>query len=151
MPSNAPTPEAFLEELPEDRKAAVANLRQVIRENLPEGFAEVMSYGMLAYVVPHSSYPAGYHCDPAKPLPFISIASQKGHISLHHLALYEGSLLDWLTERWGQVTTRKLDMGKGCIRFKKPDQIPFELIGELASKLTPEEWVARYEQAFKRK
>ena len=127
-------------------------LRKVILKNLPKGFAEVMNYGMLGYVVPHALYPAGYHCDPKLPLPFMNIASQKNFIALYHMGIYaDKKLLDWFTKEYPKHSKTKLDMGKSCIRFKKPDQIPFTLIGELASKLSPKEWIALYEEQFKNK
>ena len=110
-----------------------------------------MCYGMIGWVVPHSLFPAGYHCDPSKPLMLMSLVSQKGHISLHHLGLYgHRPLLEWLQDEWPKHSAKKLDMGKGCLRFKKPDDIPLALIGELASKLTPQAWVEIYENALKR-
>ncbi|HKZ36872.1 MAG TPA: DUF1801 domain-containing protein, partial [Chryseolinea sp.] len=118
-------------------------------KNLPKGFKEVMSYGMLGYVVPHTLYPNGYHCDPKQPLPFISLASQKSHIALYHMGLYAGKNLDWFTKEWSKTTDKKLDMGKSCIRFKKPEDVPMELIGELASKITPKEWIVMYEKNLK--
>lgn len=151
MPSTALTPEAYLDSLPDDRKEAVAKLRAVIKQNLPPGFEEVISYGMLGYVVPHSRYPAGYHCDPKLPLPFLNLASQKSHIAVYHMGLYAmGDLLDWFTARWAAESKRKLDMGKSCIRLKKPEDIPYALFGELASKVTPEQWIAAYEANYKR-
>lgn len=146
MPAKPKTPDSYLQQLPEDRKAAVETLRSTILENLPKGFSEQISYGMLAYVVPHSLYPAGYHADPRQPLPFISLASQKNFIALYHMGLYaDPKLLDWFTKEYAKVVKTKLDMGKSCIRFKKTDQIPFRLIGELASKIAPHDWIALYE------
>ncbi|MCW3467202.1 DUF1801 domain-containing protein [Chitinophaga nivalis] len=143
------TPESYIAALPEDRKAPVSRLRQEVLQHLPAGFAETIGYGMLAYVVPHTLYPAGYKCDPKLPLPFMNIASQKGHIAVYHMALYaSSSLMDWFLEEWKQVSAKKPDMGKSCIRFKKPENIPFELIGALAGKVTPQEWIAIYETAF---
>lgn len=145
------TVQQYIDNLPEDRKAPMAKLRQVILDNLPEGFEETMGYGMPYYVVPLSLYPAGYHCDPKAPLGLISIASQKNYIVLHHLGLYgDPKLLEWFQSEYPRFSKTKLDMGKGCVRFKKPDQIPFELIAELAKKLTPEDWIAHYEKALKR-
>ncbi len=151
MQSQALTPQEYVDGLPEDRKQAINKLRKVILENLPEGFCEVMGYGMLAYVVPHSLYPAGYHCDPRQQLPFISIASQKNFIAIYHMGIYaDEKLLNWFTDEYKHQGNTKLDMGKSCIRFKKPELIPFDLIGKLASKITPEEWIAVYETKFKR-
>ncbi len=150
MQSKATTPEEYLESLPEDRKKAMTELRKVILTNLPTGFKEGMGYGMLGYCVPHTLYPAGYHCDPKLPLPFISVASQKNFIAVYHMGVYaDPALLKWFTEEYAKHCKTKLDMGKSCIRFKKPDKIPFKLIGELASKMTVKEWIERYESAFK--
>ncbi|HLP18677.1 MAG TPA: DUF1801 domain-containing protein [Chitinophagales bacterium] len=150
MQSTALTPEDYLESLPEERKAAITELRKVILKNLPKGFKETMSYGALGYVVPHSLYPGGYHCDPKLPLPFLSIASQKNFIAVYHMGIYaDPKLLNWFTDEYAKAVTNKLDMGKSCIRFKKPDQIPFKLIGELAAKMSPEDWIALYEKNLK--
>ena len=127
-------------------------LREVILENLPKGFEEQLCYNMPSYVVPHSLYPAGYHCNPKLPLNFMALVSQKGAISMHHMGLYGSpELLEWFTAEHAKAGVGKLDMGKGCVRFKKPEQIPFELIGKLAAKLTPQEWIALYEKAFRKK
>lgn len=144
MQSKAVTIEEYLAGLPEDRKGIISEMRRIILENIPEGFAEVMSYGMVGYVVPHSIFPAGYHCDPKLPLPFINLASQKNHIALYHMGMYEGRLLDWFKEEWAKVSKKKPDMGKACIRFKKPEDVPLQLIGELVSKVKPEEWIEYY-------
>jgi hypothetical protein len=152
MQSKAATPKEYLDSLPEDRKKAVSELRKIIRKNLPKGFKEVMSYGMLGYVVPHSIYPAGYHCNPSLPLPLINLASQKNFISLYHMGLYRDKvLLKWFEEEYYKYTKTKPDMGKGCFRFKKPEDIPYKLIGELASKITTQEWISFYEKEIKSK
>jgi hypothetical protein len=152
MATPVTTVEAYLDTLPADRLEAVKKLRATLKKHLPKGFTEGMGYGMIGYCVPHSIYPAGYHCDPTLPLPFISIANQKNYIALHHMGLYASpQLLQWFTDAYAQTVPTKLDMGKGCIRFKKPDQIPFELIAQLAAKLTPQQWVEQYEAAFRRK
>jgi hypothetical protein len=150
MTSKATTPEAYLNELPADRKPAITAIRKAILDNLPKGFEETMQYGMLSYVVPHSIYPAGYHCKPADALPFISLASQKAHISFYHMALYEGSLLEWFQEEWPKYSSKKLDMGKSCVRFKKPEDVPVELLGKLCKKMKPKEWITLYEKHIKR-
>jgi uncharacterized protein YdhG (YjbR/CyaY superfamily) len=150
MQSKASTPKQYIESLPDERKKVIAELRKVILKNLPKGFSEVMSYGMLGYVVPHSLYPNGYHCDPKLPLPFMNIASQKNHIAIYHMGLYGSKeLLKWFTNEYAKQSPAKLDMGKGCFRFKKFDQIPYKLIGELVSKITPQEWIGMYEKALK--
>jgi uncharacterized protein YdhG (YjbR/CyaY superfamily) len=134
-----------------ERKSAVEKLRQTILQNLPEGFEETVSYGMISYVVPHSIYPKGYHCDPKIPLPFLSFASQKNSINLYHMGIYtEKSLYDWFIHEYPKHTSQKLDMGKSCIRFKKVNDIPFDLIAKLVQKMTPKQWVELYERAFRK-
>lgn len=151
MQSKAATPEAYITEMPEDRRKAFSKLRSVIKKNLPKGFKEEMSYGMIGYVVPHSKYPAGYHCNPKLPLPFMNIASQKNFIAVYHMGCYgDSKLLKWFRDAHAKASPKKLDMGKSCIRYKKPGDIPFELIGELASKITPDEWITIYEKAMRR-
>jgi uncharacterized protein YdhG (YjbR/CyaY superfamily) len=150
MQSKAASPDQYFEQLPEDRQKAMNELRKVIKKNLPKGFTEGMGYGMVGYVVPLSLYPAGYHCDPKQPLPFMSIASQKNFIALYHMGLYANpKLLKWFTDAYAQEVPTKIDMGKGCVRFKKPEQIPFKLIGELVSKITAQEWIELYEKNLK--
>lgn len=150
MQTPGSTPNEILNNVPEDRKEALTKLRRTILDNLPAGFKEGVNYGMISYVVPHSIYPAGYHCDPKLPLPFISFASQKNFIAFYHMGLYsDKELLDWFVSEFQKVSTTKLDMGKSCVRFKKANQIPLELIGKLVSKITPEEWIDLYEKALK--
>lgn len=137
---------AYLASLPDDRREAMIALRNTILTHLPRGFVEAMSYGMIGYVVPHDIYPAGYHCDPAQPLPFLSIASQKSHIALYHMGLYaDPDLLAWFEAEWAARDLGKLDMGKSCIRFKKPERIPLDLIGDLVERMSAERWIAVYE------
>lgn len=151
MTSKATTPEEYIQELPEDRVEAITKLRKVINDNLPKGFKEEMSYGMIGYVVPHEIYPAGYHCTPKLPLPFMSFASQKNSINFYHMGIYaKPKLLNWFTSEYPKHCTAKLDMGKSCVRFKKMDQIPFELLGELVQKMSVEDWISCYESNFKR-
>lgn len=145
MQSHATTPIDYINSLPAERKHAMKKLRAAIKKNLPKGFKEEMSYGMLGYVVPHTLYPKGYHVTPDLPLPFLNIASQKNHIAVYHMGLYGGPLLEWFTGEWKKISPKKLDMGKGCIRFRQPGDIPYELFGRLASKMTPQQWIARYE------
>lgn len=152
MQSKATTPKEYMVSLPEERKEAMAKLRKIILDNLPKGFKETIGYGMLCYVVPHSIYPKGYHCDPKLPLPFLSLASQKNFIAVYHMGLYaDEKFLNWFTEEYAKVSKAKLDMGKSCIRFKKPDQIPFDFIGDLVKKMTVENWIALYEKNFTKK
>jgi len=147
MQSSATTVEQYLDELPAGRQEAMRRLRDTIVSNLPDGFMETMSYGMMGYVVPHDLYPAGYHCDPKQPLPFMSIASQKNFIAVYHMGIYsDPALLEWFTTEYPKHCPTKLDMGKSCIRFKKPELIPFDLIGELSSRMKVQDWIALYEQ-----
>lgn len=149
MQSIASTPQEYIAALPPERKAAMEELRQNILENLPTGFSETMSYGMIGYVVPHSIYPAGYHCDTKLPLPFINIASQKNFIALYHMGIYlDNELLDWFVSEFQEQSKSKLDIGKSCIRFKRMDQIPYKLIGQLASKISVHEWISKYESVL---
>jgi hypothetical protein len=151
MQSKATTPEAYIAEMPEERQEAFSKLRNVIKKKLPKGFKEGMGYGMMGWSVPHSLYPPGYHCNPKDPLPFMGIASQKHFIAVYHMGVYaDTKLLKWFTEAHAKASPKKLDMGKSCIRYKKPGDIPFELIGELASKMTPDDWIAMYEKVLKR-
>ena len=151
MQTTAKSIEAYLEEIPKDRKIAFAKLRKTIQENIPNGFVEQMSYGMIGYVVPHSIYPNGYHCEPKLPLPFIAIASQKNFIALHHMGIYaKPELLNWFVNEYPKHSKQKLDKGKSCIRFKKMDQIPFDLIAELVQKMSIDEWITCYESSFKK-
>ena len=141
----------YISELTPERRDAIASLRKIIQKNIPKGFEEVMQYGMISYVVPHSLYPAGYHCKPSDSLPFISLASQKNHISFYHMGLYsEESLLSWFTNEYPKYSDKKLDMGKCCIRWKKPGDIPLELIGQMVQKITPKEWINIYEKNIKK-
>ncbi|MBX2934595.1 MAG: DUF1801 domain-containing protein [Ferruginibacter sp.] len=151
MQSKAATVEQYIDALPHDRKSVVMELRKVIKKNLPKGFKECMNYGMIGYVVPHTLYPAGYHCNPKEPLPFMNIASQKNFVAVYSMGLYiNASLLKWFVSAYAKAGAGKLDMGKSCIRFKKMDKIPYELIGELASKISAEEWIALYEKTMKK-
>lgn len=151
MNYQAKTLEEYLEQIPEERKEAINQLRAVILKNLPKGFEETINYGMVGYVVPHKIYPAGYHCDPKLPLPFLGFASQKNFVSLYHMGIYASpELMQWFITEYPKHVKTKLDMGKSCIRFKKPDQIPFELIGELCQKISPQQWINLYENNLKK-
>lgn len=146
----AKDPEEYISKVPEDRRPYFKKLRQTILNNVPKGFEEQMSYGMIGYVVPKKIYPAGYHCDTSLPLPFVNIASQKNFIALYHMGIYANpELLDWFVGEYPKHCKRKLDMGKSCIRFKKVEEIPFELIAELIQKMSLENWVALYEKNIK--
>ena len=150
MTSNANTPEEYINELPEDRKEVVLKIISTIEKNLPKGFEAGIGYGMLSYHVPFSLYPNGYHCNPKLPLPFINIGSQKNFVGLYHMGIYaQKELLNWFVDECPNHSKRKLDMGKSCIRFKRMDDIPYNLIGELVSKMTPQNWIEVYEQNIK--
>lgn len=149
MQSKAATPQEYLEELSKDRKEVVGKLRKIVLENIPKGFEEEMSYGMLGYIVPHSIYPKGYHCDPKLPLAFMCIASQKNFVALYHMGIYaDPKLLNWFIEEYPKHCKAKLDMGKSCIRFKKMDAIPYDLIAQLVAKVSVENWISMYESHF---
>lgn len=141
----------YLDKIPEDRKSAMNKLYETISKNLPKGFKEGVSYGMMGWDVPLSMYPAGYHCTPGQPLPFLGMASQKNSINLYHMGMYaKPDLHDWFVTEYPKHCKRKLDIGKSCIRFKKQEEIPFELIGELVQKMSPQEWVEIYESNLKK-
>ena len=144
------TVQDYLNGVAEDKKESFVKLQQTIKKSLPKGFEETIIYNMVGYVVPFKIYPEGYHCDPRLPLPFINIAAQKNFISLYHMGIYaDPDLLNWFTNEYPKHAKSKLDMGKSCIRFKKISEIPYKLIGELASKMNVKEWIALYEKAFK--
>lgn len=147
MQSKEKTATDYIASLPDDRAEIIAAVRNEILKNLPKGFEETMQYGMISYVVPHKLYPDGYHCNPDEALPFMSLASQKNHIALYHMGIYAGPLHDWFVKEWKKVTDKKLDIGKSCIRFKKPDDVPVKLIGKLSAKMTPQQWIKQYEAA----
>lgn len=148
MQSKAATVEEYLAELPEDRREAISAIRDVILKNLPEGYKEGMQYGMIGYCVPHSVYPAGYHCDPKQPLPFAALASQKNHMAVYLCNLYaseeEGQ---WFREAW-TATGKKLDAGKSCVRFKKLDGVALDVIGEAIARWPVDKFIALYEGAI---
>ena len=152
MKIEAQSVQEYLENIPEERKEPIEKLRKIISENLPIGFEEQLSYGMIGYVVPKNIYPKGYHCNPELPLPFLSIASQKNSINLYHMGIYaDEKLLNWFQEEFPKYSKKKLDMGKSCMRFKKPEDIPYGLIGKLSRKMTPQDWIEKYENAFVKK
>ncbi|NNC46006.1 MAG: DUF1801 domain-containing protein [Winogradskyella sp.] len=150
MQYKASTPADYISQIPEDRKATLKKLRETINQNLPKGFEEGIQYGMIGYYVPHSKYPDGYHCNPKEPLPFMSIASQKNFVALYHSGLYANkTLYNWFVSEYPKHAKTKLDMGKSCVRFKKMDDIPYELVGELCQKITADEYIEIYETAIK--
>jgi len=149
MQSNAPTPEEYINLVPDKQREAVILLRKTILANLPSGFSEQMNYGMIGYVVPHSIYPKGYHCDPKLPLPFLGLAAQKNFIAFYHMGIYANpELLNWFTSEFPKYSKQKLDMGKSCIRFKNVSQIPYALIEELVKKIEVADWISLYESSF---
>ena len=151
MNSKALTPSEYMAQLPEDRKDVIQKLRQTILDHIDPKFQECMNYGMLGHVVPFTIYPDGYHCNPKLPLPFMNLASQKNFIAVYHMGVYaKKEIYDWFITEYPKHTTAKLDMGKSCIRFKKMDTIPYALIGQLAAKLSADEWIAIYESQIKK-
>lgn len=151
MQYEANTPDEYIEQLPEERKVVISKVRNAILQQLPKGFQECISYKMIGYVVPHSAYPDGYHCNPKLPLPFMNLASQKNFVAVYHSGIYaDPKLMDWFVSEYPKHCKRKLDMGKSCIRFKYMDDIPYELLGELASKMTVEDWISSYESVVKK-
>lgn len=151
MKIEANSVEAYLNSIPEERKESFNKLRATILKNIPKGFEETLSYGMIGYVVPKDIYPDGYHCNPKLPLPFANIANQKNFIAFYHMGLYaDKTLYDWFVKSYSNYCKSKPDMGKSCVRFKKTDDIPYELIGQLMQKMSPESWIELYEKNYKK-
>ena len=151
MATKPETPDQYVEELPNDRKEVIQRLRTILKENLPVGYEEEISYGMIGYVVPYSIYPAGYAVKPKVPLPLINLASQKNHVALYHMAVYAvPGIAEWFQTEYPKHCKTKLDMGKGGIRLKKMDDIPYDLIGELARKVDVQTWIDTYEKVVRR-
>jgi uncharacterized protein YdhG (YjbR/CyaY superfamily) len=139
----------YIDNVQEERKSVFLQVLEAVRKGIPSDFEECISYGMIGFVVPHSLYPKGYHCDPKLPLPFISIANQKNSINLYHMGIYANAdLLDWFVDSYNKSSGSKLDMGNSCIRFNPKKEIPYLLIQELCSKMKAEEWIKLYESAF---
>lgn len=152
MQYTATNTQEYFNGIPEERKAGFEKLYQTIKENLPPGFSEHVSYGHIGFVVPFTTYPKGYHCDASQPLPFVSVASQKNHIAVYHMGIYMNpEILDWFVTEFPNHSKKKLDMGKSCIRFKKVEDIPYDLIAELSTKFTVEEYINLYESLLKPK
>ena len=142
----------YLANIPQDRREAFNQLREAIITNLPKGFEECINYGMIGYVVPHSIYPNGYYCDPKLPLPFMNIASQKNFIAFYHMGIYgNADLMNWFVSEFPNHSKAKLDMGKSCIRFKKMNEVPFELIGKLVQQMSTTDWINQYETLYRKK
>ena len=154
MQSKATTVEQYLAELPPDRRQAIEQVRKVILKNLDRGadgksgYAEGMTYGMIGYYVPHSIFPAGYHCDPRQPLPFAGLASQKNYMSLYLMTVY-GDGPQWLAfhQAW-EKTGKKLDMGKCCIRFKKVEDLALDVIGDAICRVPVKKYIEVYQKAL---
>lgn len=145
------TPDEYILNVPEERREVFKKLRQTIISNLPKGFNEEMNYNMIGYVVPKSTYPKGYHCNTNLPLPFINIANQKNYIALYHMGMYaKPELIQWFQDEYSKQAKYKLDMGKSCVRFKRIDDIPFDLIAELMTKMTVDDWIELYEKQLSR-
>lgn len=141
----------YVNSVPAERKVAFIKMREAIKNALPQGFQEEMNYGMIGFVVPHSRYPSGYHCNPKDPLPFIGLASQKGSINLYHMGLYlDQTLMDWFLKECSKVAKHKVDFGKSCFRFKYMDEIPYEAIGKLCEKISVSQWIQMYEEKMKK-
>ncbi len=152
MKANGTTVMDILSNIPSERAEHFSQLHDVIVKNLPNGFEAGISYGGLGYVIPHSLYPAGYHCKPIEPLPFVGISSQKNSINFYHMGMYSDPLLyEWFVTEYPKHSKKKLDMGKSCVRFKNPDEIPFKLIAELMRKMSAQEWINLYESKLKKK
>lgn len=149
MQSKATTVDQYISECPDDRQPHLKKLRKTILDNLPKGFEECMNYGMVGYVVPHSIYPDGYHCDPSLPLPFAGFASQKQSINFYHSLIYaDDQLKAWFVSKYSKIAKHKIDMGKSCIRFKYFDEIPYDTIASLMQKITAAEWIQKYESLY---
>jgi hypothetical protein len=146
MQSKATTVDAYLAELPEERREAISAIRGVILKNLPRGYEEGMQWGVIGYYVPHSLYPAGYHCQPEEPLPVASLASQKNHMAFYGLGLYiNEAQARWFVEEWKKAG-KKLDMGKSCVRFKTLDDVAVDVIGRAIKRLPVEQYIEQYER-----
>lgn len=151
MKTNGNTAEDIIQNVDPAQASAFKQLHQIIVQNLPKGFEVGISYGALGYVIPHHIYPNGYHCKPSEALPFASIAAQKNSINLYHMGIYaQPSLLAWFVAEYPKHSKQKLDMGKSCIRFKKPAEIPFELIAQLMQKMSVQDWIKLYETEIKK-
>ena len=141
----------YIAALPSDRQEAITAIRSALAENLPAGFEEIFSSNMINYVVPHSIYPPGYHCNPKQALPFISLANQKNFVALYHMGLYaDPETLDWFVAEYKNHSQRKLDIGKSCIRCKYLNDIPLNLIAELAQNMSVEKYLQVYERNYKK-
>ncbi len=143
--------ENYINSIPEERKKSLRKILNLLENHLPNGFEAQTQYSMPSYVVPHSLFPDGYHCNPKEPLPFISVASQKNFIALYHMGLYANpELYQWFVAEYPKHSKYKLDMGKSCIRFKKIDDIPYDLLEMLFKKMTPQDWIQLYTENIRK-
>lgn len=149
MQSKAATVEKYLAELPADRRDAINQVRRVILKNLPAGYEEGMQYGMIGYYVPHSLYPPGYHCDPKQPLPFAGLASQKNHMSMYMMCVYTDPQHNARFQKEWIAAGKKLDMGKGCVRFKKVEDVPLSVVGGAIKRVSLKKFIDHYESVIK--
>ncbi len=149
MQSKAKTVDQYLASLPADRREVLEAVRAVVLKNLSKEYEEGMQYGMIGYFVPHSVYAPGYHCDPKQPLPFAGLASQKNHTSMYLMCAYnDPGHQAWFRAAWAK-TGKKLGMGKACIRFKKLDDVPLQVIGEAIRRIPAKKFIEHYESAIK--
>jgi hypothetical protein len=145
MQSSAKTPTEYLASLPPERRRELAAVRSVIKEHLPKGFVETMQYGMITYVVPLKVYPAGYLGKKDVPVPYASLAAQKGHLALYLMCVYGNPKLErWFKSAW-EKSGKKLDMGKSCVRFKSADALALEVIAEAIERTPVKDFVELYE------
>lgn len=152
MQSKANTVEEYISQIPDLQREAIVHLRETVLTNIPEGFSEQMSYGMIGYVVPFSIYPSGYHCNTKLPLPFLNIAAQKNFIAIYHMGIYaKPELMEWFISEFPKHSKLKPDMGKSCLRFKNPETIPYPLIGQLMQKMSVQDWINTYKSVFRNK
>ena len=145
MAAKPTTVKEYLDSLPEDRRKALRKVRAAVNKGLPKGYKEGIQYGMLGWFIPHRVYPAGYHCDPKQPVPFAGLASQKNYMSLYLMCIYgDEKHKGWFEKEW-KKSGKKLDMGKSCIRFKKVEDLPLEVITEAVSRVPVDKFLAHYE------
>ena len=146
--STAETVDEYLAELPDGRRDAIEEVRETILANLPDGMVESMNWGMIAYEVPLETFPDTYN---GQPIMYAALASQKNHMAVYLTTVYaDGEIDDWFRERY-EATGKKLDMGKSCVRFKKLEQLPVELIGEVIGRTSMDEFLERYGQAMRKR
>lgn len=136
----------YIESIDSKFKEGYKKLLELIMTNIPDGFELQMQYNMPSFVVPFNLFPQGYHCEPALPLPFLSLGVTKHHIGVYHMGIYANpKLLKWFENEYQKIVPTKLDMGKSCIRLKNVKNIPYDLMGELAASMTPEQWIELYQ------